>query len=51
MSDNSEQWNYFQNPTISHYTYVKDAQYHQDPFHDDTVSRDELFSIGPMKWR
>ncbi|CAF3471333.1 unnamed protein product, partial [Rotaria sp. Silwood2] len=33
--------------TIPHYSYMKQSQH---IFNDDTASRDELFSIGPMKW-
>ena len=38
----------FDCPTISHYSYIKHPQ---QLFNDETTSRDELFSIGPMKWR
>ncbi|CAF1137767.1 unnamed protein product [Adineta steineri] len=34
----------FDYPTISHYAYP------QTIFNDETTNRDELFSIGPMKW-
>jgi hypothetical protein len=38
----------FDYPTLSHYSYIKQSQ---QIFNDETTSRDELFSIGPMKWR
>ncbi|CAF3177860.1 unnamed protein product [Rotaria socialis] len=37
----------FDYPTMSHYSHTKQSQH---IFHDETASRDELFSIGPMKW-
>lgn len=52
MSSGRDSWNYFQNPSISHYTYLKEQlPHHPDLFQDETASREELFSIGPMKWR
>jgi hypothetical protein len=38
----------FDYPTISHCSYIKQPQ---QIFNDETTSRDDLFSIGPMKWR
>lgn len=46
ISDDRGEWHYYQNPTLSHYTYFKEPT-----FVNDTTNRDELFSIGPMKWR
>ena len=36
--------------TTSHYSYMLHRE-QQQIFRDETTNRDELFSIGPMKWR